>query len=752
MTVLSYTEDANMLDLTGYKLTFSDEFNTRSISQTGVGTTWADIRSEWRFDAHSDIGFGHSSFVDPSSGYDPLVVRGGTLTITAVPDRTPFGDKGSWESGLITTQNGFSQTYGYFEMRANLSDTVGAWDAFWLLPNKQAANPAKLPGWQELDVVEHYGDYNQGTYRWIHTTDPLPNKNPNADLQVFSNNPSQVSGFHTYGMNWQKDTISFYFDGQFMGSKPTPSDMHGSMYLLANLATQGSGTNNADLAGVPISMEIDYIRAYSNAPDAVAIRQDTVSAPDNRDPGLYGAERLTETGSAMPSPWEIRGSAGADTIDQGSRIFGPDAPAAVFGGTGDDAITLTGPNAGATMTVSGGGGSDTIQVVNTGLTMVYGGTGEADSTDGADTITFSGTGSWGVWGNAGADTIVQGARAFDAATYASVFGGRDGDSITLANPSNRDAHLAIYGGENGPATAAGGGIDVITVVNRGPNASTIIFGGQGAADATDGADAITVDGSGGTITLFGNAGNDTISGLGLENLVTATVFGGRGSDSITLSNAEASGRSNLTIYGGEDGDRISANANGGDLTIYGGTGQADPADGADTITLTGVNTGTIRVMANGGDDVVRIGATGTDAATRVTVFGGGGNDSISVAAQTSGAQTLTLAGNDGADAFTIAKGTGRTITITDFSPGGGDTLTITGLGPVTAQGAQGAFSTLAQALEAATRQAGTDKAVVSTFADDTYLVLRNGPASDVQIMTLVGLGDSSKLLSALVII
>ena len=41
---------------------------------------------------------------------------------------------------------------------------------------------------------------------------------------------------------------------------------------------------------------------------------------------------------------------------------------------------------------------------------------------------------------------------------------------------------------------------------------------------------------------------------------------------------------------------------------------------------------------------------------------------------------------------------------------------------------------------------------MSTFADDTYLVLRNGPASDVQIMTLVGLGESSKLLSALVII
>ena len=282
-----------LLDLTGYRLTFDDEFNTRSISQTGQGTTWADIRSQWRYDANSDIGFGHSSFVDPASGYDPFSVQGGALAITAVPDRTKFGYPGSWESGLITTQGNFSQTYGYFEMRADLADAKGGWDAFWLLPTTPAANPTNLPGWQELDVVEHYGAYNQGTYRWIHTTDPGPNKNPNSDLQVFSNNPTQVTGYHTYGMDWQKDTISFYFDGQFMGSRPTPSDMHGPMYLLANLATQ----TDADEAGVPMTLKIDYIRAYSSDPNATAVTQQTVSAPDGQDPGLYGA-----TAAKAPAP------------------------------------------------------------------------------------------------------------------------------------------------------------------------------------------------------------------------------------------------------------------------------------------------------------------------------------------------------------------------------------------------------------------------------------------------------------------
>jgi hypothetical protein len=36
-------------------------------------------------------------------------------------------------------------------------------------------------------------------------------------------------------------------------------------------------------------MKIDYIRVYSNDPNAVAVQQGAVSAPDGRDPGLYGA-------------------------------------------------------------------------------------------------------------------------------------------------------------------------------------------------------------------------------------------------------------------------------------------------------------------------------------------------------------------------------------------------------------------------------------------------------------------------------
>ena len=65
-----------MLDLSGYKLTFDDEFNTRSISWSWCWTKWAGCpRRVADGGGKADIGFGRSSFVDPSSGYDPFSVK-----------------------------------------------------------------------------------------------------------------------------------------------------------------------------------------------------------------------------------------------------------------------------------------------------------------------------------------------------------------------------------------------------------------------------------------------------------------------------------------------------------------------------------------------------------------------------------------------------------------------------------------------------------------------------------------------------
>ena len=81
------------INLTGYKLTFDDEFNARSISQTGAGTTWADIRSEWRYDAKQSDASGNSisSSIDYIRAYssDPNAVAVKQDTVSSPDGHDP---------------------------------------------------------------------------------------------------------------------------------------------------------------------------------------------------------------------------------------------------------------------------------------------------------------------------------------------------------------------------------------------------------------------------------------------------------------------------------------------------------------------------------------------------------------------------------------------------------------------------------------------------------------------------------------
>ena len=267
-----------MLDLTGYQLTFDEEFNSISISQGG-DTVWSDIRPGSRMSPVADIGFGDSAFVDSASGINPFSLHNGALDITAVPASSDIVGPGQWASGLISTQYSFAQEYGYFEIRAMLPADVGVWPAFWMLPASQAWPP-------ELDVFEAYGGpWDIGT---VHTATNFYGGSPGADNyeQVWSNQPSMTTGFHTYGVMWDPQHITFYFDGNVTGQLPTPPDMHQPMYLLADLAMQALSGVTSD----PKHFYIDYIRAYSNDPNSTAVALAPISSPDGVDTSnLYGA-------------------------------------------------------------------------------------------------------------------------------------------------------------------------------------------------------------------------------------------------------------------------------------------------------------------------------------------------------------------------------------------------------------------------------------------------------------------------------
>jgi beta-glucanase (GH16 family) len=139
------------IDLSKYVLTLNEEFNTLNIGRTGSGAQWTPHL--WNGAKFSD-----AAFVDNLSapGSNTFAVKDGALEITA--RETAHG----WTGGLIASVdplgNGFTQTYGYFEIRADLPHAADAWPTFWLLGTETLkGGPVR-----EIDIMETQSDQATG--------------------------------------------------------------------------------------------------------------------------------------------------------------------------------------------------------------------------------------------------------------------------------------------------------------------------------------------------------------------------------------------------------------------------------------------------------------------------------------------------------------------------------------------------------------------------------------------------------------
>ncbi|WP_334164268.1 glycoside hydrolase family 16 protein [Phenylobacterium sp.] len=190
---------------------------------------------------------------DRPLGLDPFAVRGGVLEIRADKVPPPLADRLGgfrYTSGLITTQPSFSQTYGYFEMRAKLPRGKGVWPAFWLLPTDLSWPP-------EIDIMESVGDPSK-VYMTLHS---------NAVKAEGTEVAVSPDDFHTYAVSWTRENVVWFVDGREVKRMPTPADMHKPMYMLANIALGGDWAGQPDASTpFPARMQIDYIRAYRFAP------------------------------------------------------------------------------------------------------------------------------------------------------------------------------------------------------------------------------------------------------------------------------------------------------------------------------------------------------------------------------------------------------------------------------------------------------------------------------------------------------
>jgi beta-glucanase (GH16 family) len=296
-------------------LTFSDEFNTLSLwnGSSGTWTTKYPFSPEngGTLDGNGEQEWYINAMHAPTDAINPWTVSNGVLTLTAQPAPAsiqPLINGYDYTSGLITTSNTFSQKYGYFEMRADLPAGQGLWPAFWLLQADGSWPP-------EIDVMEVLGHDVTTLHGGVHTNETGGHTSRGAATKV----PDMSAGYHTYGVDWQADYVTIYFDGNQVYKTATPADMHEPMYMLANLAVGGHwpGMVNSTTP-FPAEMKIDYIRAYADkgaAPPSSPPVQPPVQEPTNDAP------RNVNRGTRRDDTRD--GSDGSDTDTPNDTIRGP---------------------------------------------------------------------------------------------------------------------------------------------------------------------------------------------------------------------------------------------------------------------------------------------------------------------------------------------------------------------------------------------------------------------------------------------
>ncbi len=246
------------LDRSVLTQTFSDEFNTLQL-RNGTSGVW-DPKFWWAPEKGSTLsGNGELQWYinpsyEPTASANPFSVNNGVLTIKAAAASEAIqGEINGYDytSGILTTHSSFAQTYGYFEIRADMPDDQGVWPAFWLLPADGSWPP-------ELDVVEMRGQDPNTIIATVHSNETGSQTSIASAVKV-----SDTSGFHKYGVLWTEEEIVWYFDDAAIARADTPSDMHEPMYMLVNLAVGGIAGTPSDGLVDGAEMKIDYIKAYS---------------------------------------------------------------------------------------------------------------------------------------------------------------------------------------------------------------------------------------------------------------------------------------------------------------------------------------------------------------------------------------------------------------------------------------------------------------------------------------------------------
>lgn len=247
----------------GYRLVWSDEFNTDGAPDTAV----------WSFE-HGFVRNHEDQWYQPENA----VCKDGLLVIEARKERklNPNFVKGSpdWKksrqwidytSASMNTRRSNAWQYGRMEIRARIDIRPGSWPAFWTL-----GVAGEWPRNGEVDIMEFYRGVILANYAWGGVERFRPHWN-SVKIPVSSFNKNWASEFHTWRLDWDAGSMKIYLDGELLNEMDLSVTINESdgknpfrqpHYILINQALGGdNGGSPADTV-FPVRYEVDYVRVY----------------------------------------------------------------------------------------------------------------------------------------------------------------------------------------------------------------------------------------------------------------------------------------------------------------------------------------------------------------------------------------------------------------------------------------------------------------------------------------------------------
>ncbi len=225
----------------GYKLVFSDDFNTFDSS------VW---------DKHIWYGRGTP---------DTVFAKNGVLHVESLR-------ADGWGSANAETNREHAWTYGYFEARLKWTGSPGAWPAFWLISEAQRdgkTNAHLLTS--EVDIQEGDGTDPDGYNTALHRnssmkfgvsdkTAPRVHWHPELNLGDLANT------WHTYALLWTPTKVSWYLDGNLIATAPTfPDSTDQPMFIVLTMGNGGalSGASKPPASGPGLlQTEVNWVRVW----------------------------------------------------------------------------------------------------------------------------------------------------------------------------------------------------------------------------------------------------------------------------------------------------------------------------------------------------------------------------------------------------------------------------------------------------------------------------------------------------------